>query len=187
MQYCYISDCSQGAEKKRGTMAETLFPMIEHDHDCCVESAVERAQALCQEQSVRLTPLREAVLRTLLSSHRALGAYDIIDKLHERGRRLAPISVYRVIEVLLDAGLVHRLESRNAFFACLAEHDDTRSLLVLVCEDCARVAEAEAPEAWTAIKSLTQMNGFQVNDTVLEIRGICADCRDTAGTGARGN
>ena len=187
MQYCYIFDCSQGTEKSEGTMPEPLFPMIEHDHDCCVEAAVERAQALCQERSVRLTPLREAVLRTLLSSHRALGAYDIIEKLHERGRRLAPISVYRVIEVLLDTGLVHRLESRNAFFACLTEHDDTRSLLVLVCEDCTRVAEAEAPEAWTAIKSLTQTNSFQVNDTVLEIRGVCADCRDAPGIAARGN
>jgi Fur family zinc uptake transcriptional regulator len=161
--------------------------MIEHDHDCCVEAAVERAQALCREQSVRLTPLREAVLRTLLSSHRALGAYDIIDKLHESGRRLAPISVYPVIEVLLDAGLVHRLESRNAFFACLTEHDDTNSLQLLVCEDCTRDAEAEAPEAWTAINSLTQTNIYQVKDTVLEIRGVCADCRDTPVIAARGN
>ena len=62
---------------------------------------------------MRLTPLREAVLRVLLSSHQALGAYDIIEKLQVNGRRLAPISVYRIIDVLLEAGLAHRLESQQ--------------------------------------------------------------------------
>jgi Fur family zinc uptake transcriptional regulator len=161
-------------------MLDNLFPHPGHDHDVCVDSAVKRAHELCAMQSVRLTPLREAVLCVLLSSHRALGAYEIIDKLDGEGRRLAPISVYRVIDVLLGAGLVHRLESKNAFFACLAEHGDTHSLLVLVCEDCARVAEAEAPEAWQAIKSITRSSGFKVSETVLEIQGTCADCAKAA-------
>jgi Fur family zinc uptake transcriptional regulator len=158
-------------------MRETLFPQPGHDHACCVESAVARAHELCRERDVKLTPLREAVLRALLSSHKALGAYEIIDKLQGDGRRLAPISVYRVIDVLLAAGLAHRLESRNAFFACLSEHGDRRSLIVLVCERCLRVAETEAPAAWEGITSLTQANGFEVRATVLEIQGVCADCR----------
>ena len=161
--------------------SEKLFPQPDHDHGDCVETAVARARTLCAEKSVRLTPLREAVLRVLLSAHRALGAYDIIELLKQDGRRLAPISVYRVVDVLLEAGLAHRLESRNAFFACLAEHDDTRSLLVLVCEKCARVAEAEAPKVWAAIKFMTQSNGFHVSETVLEIQGVCADCRRQTG------
>lgn len=158
-------------------MPETLFPQPGHDHGSCVEHAVARAHGICARRSVRLTPLREAVLRVLLSSHKALGAYDIIEKLQLNGRRLAPISVYRIIEVLLEAGLAHRLESRNAFFACLSEHDEAHSMLVLVCEGCCRVAEAEAPEAWHAIKHMTQSSGFAVTDTVLEIQGTCADCR----------
>lgn len=157
-------------------MPQTLFPKPGHDHASCVESAVGRAHELCRERSVKLTPLREAVLRALLSSHKALGAYEIIDKLQGEGRRLAPISVYRVIDVLLGAGLAHRLESRNAFFACLSEHGDRRSLIVLVCEKCLRVAETEAPAAWEAITAITQSNGFEVKETVLEIQGICADC-----------
>ncbi len=120
----------------------------------------------------------------LLSSHKALGAYDIIDKLHTEGRRLAPVSVYRVIDVLLAAGLAHRLESKNAFFACLSEHDDKRSLLVLICNACARVAEADAPQAWTVIKELTQRNGFKVSETVLEIKGLCVDCHQASGRSA---
>ncbi len=165
-------------------MTDNLFPQPQHDHATCVEQAVIRARDICAEKSVRLTPLRESVLRVLLSSHRALGAYDIIETLQSDGRRLAPISVYRIIDVLLETGLVHRLESRNAFFACLSEHDDAHSMLVLVCEGCCRVAEAEAPDAWRAIKSMTQSSGFSVTDTVLEIEGICADCRAAPGRAA---
>lgn len=165
-------------------MTDNLFPQPQHDHGTCVEQAVTRARDICAEKSVRLTPLRESVLRVLLSSHRALGAYDIIETLQSDGRRLAPISVYRIIDVLLETGLVHRLESRNAFFACLSEHDDAHSMLVLVCEGCCRVAEAEAPDAWRAIKSMTQSSGFCVTDTVLEIEGICADCRAAPGRAA---
>ena len=50
-------------------------------------------------------------------------------------------------------------------------------MLVLVCEGCCRVAEAEAPDAWQAIKRMTQSSDFAVTDTVLEIQGTCADCR----------
>jgi Fur family zinc uptake transcriptional regulator len=157
-------------------MADNLFPTLEHDHASCVDMAVDKARELCKDKSVKLTPLREAVLRVLLSTHKALGAYDIIENLKSGGREVAPISAYRVIDVLVEAGLVHRLESKNAYFACLSDHDDERSLLVLICEGCARVAEAEAHEAWKAIAELTRSSGFRVNNTVLEIQGYCAEC-----------
>jgi Fur family transcriptional regulator, zinc uptake regulator len=161
-------------------MTDTLFPKPGHDHGCCVETAVSRAHAVCAERGVRLTPLRESVLRVLLSSHTALGAYEIIERLQRDGRRLAPISIYRIIDVLLEAGLAHRLESRNAFFACLSDHDERNSMLVLVCEGCCRIAEADAPEAWRAIETMTRSSGFAISDSVLEIQGTCADCRKKA-------
>jgi Fur family zinc uptake transcriptional regulator len=157
-----------------------IFPRPEHDHRSCIAHAAERARAICAEKGVRLTPLREAVFKVLLSSHKALGAYDIIETLQKDGRRLAPISVYRIIDVLLEAGLVHRLESKNAFFACLSPHQDAKSTLILVCDDCSRVAETDAPDAWDAIRAVTQASGFQVFETVLEVQGICADCRKDA-------
>jgi Fur family zinc uptake transcriptional regulator len=158
-------------------MPHPLFPPPGHDHRPCAEQAIARAREVCEARGVRLTPLREAVLRALAGSHRALGAYDIIEQLGREGRRLAPISVYRIIDVLVEAGLVHRLESRNAYFACLSQHENSASMVVLLCERCKRVAEAEAPEAWGAIKSITQDTGFAVSGTVLEVQGQCSDCR----------
>jgi Fur family transcriptional regulator, zinc uptake regulator len=161
----------------KGVMPNLLFPKPGHDHGSCVEEAIARARQVCEERGIKLTPLREAVLRVLTGSHKALGAYDIIDRMSEQGRRLAPISVYRIIDVLLEAGIVHRLESKNSYFACLSEHRDASSMVVLLCEGCNRVAETEAPAAWGAIKEITQDSGFSVSATVLEIQGQCPDCR----------
>lgn len=159
-------------------MSNPLFPKPGHNHASCVEHAVEHARAVCEARGIRLTPLREAVLRVLTASHKALGAYDVIQLMNEQGRRLAPISVYRIIDILVEAGLVHRLESRNAYFACLSPHEDNASMVVLLCEGCQRVAEARAPEAWNAIQAITKGNGFTVSATVLEVQGQCPDCRD---------
>lgn len=145
-----------------------------------MEHAIARAKQVCEARGIRLTALREAVLGVLTGSHKALGAYEIIDRMNEQGRRLAPISVYRIIDVLVEAGLVHRLESKNAYFACLSRHENASSMVVLLCEACNRVAEAEAPEAWGAIKAITHDTGFSVSATVLEIQGQCPDCRKNA-------
>jgi Fur family zinc uptake transcriptional regulator len=158
-------------------MSNQLFPKPGHDHGPCIEEAIARARQVCDARGIKLTVLREAVLRVLTGSHKALGAYEIIDKMNQQGRRLAPISVYRIIDVLVEAGLVHRLESKNAYFACLSRHTDSASMVILLCEGCNRVAETEAPEAWGAIEAITHDNGFSVSATVLEIQGQCPDCR----------
>ncbi len=156
--------------------SETLFPHRGHNHRICLEQAIGRAKTVCAERGIKLTELRQRIFQEIASSHKPLGAYDIIERLAGSGRRLAPISVYRIIEVLEGAGLVHRLESRNAYFACLSEHSGKTSSIVLLCEACGRVAEAEAPQAWDAITAITETSNFRVAETVLEIKGRCAEC-----------
>lgn len=163
--------------------ASQPFPAQSHDHGSCVDRAMARARQTCLEKQIKLTPLRESILREIAASHRPIGAYDIIERLGREGRRLAPISVYRIIDLFLDAGLIHRVESRNAFFICSGRHETASAAVVLLCEDCGRVAETEVPEAWGAIARATAADRFIVKDTVLEVKGICADCN--AGSGGR--
>ena len=101
---------------------------------------MERARQAFQNKGLKLTPLRQSVFREIAASHKAIGAYEVLDRLAIRGERLAPISVYRAIEALVAAGIVHRFESRNAFFACHAGHEMRQ--LVLACEACGRVARS---------------------------------------------
>ena len=155
-------------------VASSAFPAPEHDHGLCLEEAMERAHTAFQNKGLKLTPLRRSVFREIAASHKAIGAYEVLDKLAARGERLAPISAYRAIEALVAAGLVHRFESRNAFFACHAGHEMRQ--LVLACEACGRVAEVDADKVFAAIDRSADTAGFSAKGAVVEVWGTCAAC-----------
>lgn len=161
-------------------MKDIGFPAPGHDHDACIARIVDRARDAFAAQGSRLTELREAVLRTLASSHEALGAYDIQQRLADHGRQVAPISIYRVLDCLLEAGLIHRLESRNAFLACHGEHEAARPVLFLVCDECGMVAESSPADISRALGQSASEAGFTLADSVLEARGLCAHCAGRA-------
>ena len=155
-------------------VASNAFPAPEHDHDLCLEEAMERARGAFQSKGLKLTPLRQSVFREIAASHKAIGAYEVLDRLAARGERLAPISVYRAIEALVAAGIVHRFESRNAFFACHAGHEMRR--LVLACETCGRVAEVDGGRVFAAIDKSAGSAAFSAKAAVVEVWGQCASC-----------
>ena len=86
--------------------------------------------------------MRRRVLEALLASHAPLGAYELIDRLAEQGARPAPITIYRALDFLREQGLVHRIESRNAFIACVHNHASGDPVVFLICEKCGAVGEA---------------------------------------------
>ena len=152
------------------------FPARDHDHGVCVQDALGRARSRCLELGIKWTALREQVFCHLAQSHKPVSAYDLIESLAKDGKRLAPVSVYRILDVFQGAGLVHRLESRNAFFACMTEHARGPQTITLVCEGCERVVEADAPDAFQAIGAATRTSGFRARNVVIEVGGVCADC-----------
>jgi len=117
------------------------------------------------------------VLGALLSSHAPLGAYELIDRLAARGGRPAPITVYRALDFLREQGLVHRIESRNAFIACVHNHADSDPVVFLICEKCGAVGEAASAKVAETIRSASRAAGFTPKTPVIEISGICAHCR----------
>jgi Fur family transcriptional regulator, zinc uptake regulator len=161
---------------------QPLFPAPEHDHGSCLESAVDRAEKAFEAKGIKLTQLRRKVLKEIAASHHALGAYDIVDSLARKDDPLAPISVYRAIDTLLEAGVVHRLESRNAFFACHAPHGEASRQVILACETCALVAEIDGAAIFDALAKAAIGAQFQARRQVVEMTGLCRHCqsRDAA-------
>jgi Fur family transcriptional regulator, zinc uptake regulator len=140
---------------------------------------LERARRVFEEQGLKLTELRRHVLAEIAGSHEALGAYQVLERIASKGRRLAPVSVYRAIEALLAAGVIHRLESRNAFFACHDQHaaGPEAAKLFLVCESCGRVAEIGCDRLFGEISTALERASFLPKRTVAEVSGLCTDCR----------
>jgi Fur family zinc uptake transcriptional regulator len=152
------------------------FPGPEHDHDSCSARAIAHAEALCAARAARLTPLRRQVLAALAESHQPLGAYELMDRLAGQGPRPAPITVYRALEFLVDNGLVHRIESRNAFLACINNHASGAPVVFLICERCGAVGEAPSAEVTRTLSAAAKRAGFTPRAPVIEITGVCAHC-----------
>ena len=159
---------------------QPVFPAPDHDHARCASDALAHAQAICAQRKERLTPVRRGVLQALLASHEPLGAYDLIDRLAAGGTRPAPITVYRALDFLREQGFVHRIESRNAFIACVHEHATGDPVVFLICEQCGAVGEARAANVADSIRSASRSAGFTPKTPVIEIFGTCAHCKRAA-------
>jgi Fur family zinc uptake transcriptional regulator len=157
----------------------TVFPAPGHDHDRCSTDAMAVAEVRCRERGQRLTPIRRDVLAALLASHQPLGAYEIMERVAHSGPRPAPITVYRALDFLRENGLVHRIESRNAFVACVHAHADGDLVVFLICERCGMVGEAGSMEMAATLKSAAQAAGFTPKSPVIEVGGICTHCGTT--------
>ena len=158
-------------------MPQMIFPAPDHDHGRCATAAIAHAEELCAARAQRLTPMRRHVLQALLASHRPLGAYEILERLADPGHP-APITVYRALDFLRDNGLVHRIESRNAFVACVHNHADNDIVVFFLCERCGAVGEAPGGALAETLKASSRAVGFAPKSPVIEIAGICAHCRE---------
>ena len=159
------------------TMPRLIFPAPDHDHERCASAAIAHAEAQCAARAQRLTPMRRQVLQALLASHKPLGAYEIIERLAHKNRP-APITVYRALDFLRDNGFVHRIESRNAFVACVHNHGGDDLVVFLICERCGAVGEAPGAAAAEALKASSRAAGFSPKSPLIEIAGICSHCRE---------
>ena len=65
-----------------------------HDHQGCINTALQQAAQMCAEQGVRLTPIRKRVLELVWQSHKPMGAYDLLPALAADGFNSAPPTVY---------------------------------------------------------------------------------------------
>lgn len=150
-----------------------------HDHAACIDDALAHAERLCETRGARLTPVRRRVLELVWRGHRPRGAYDILEDLAAEGRRAAPLTVYRALDFLVAHGLVHRLESLNAFVGC-TDPGARHATQFLVCRTCGTAAELQDPKVARAIEASASAAGFAVEQPMVEVRGLCPRCRAAA-------
>ncbi len=151
-----------------------------HHGDGCDRNDLSHAEAVCAGRGARLTPLRAKVLAALAASDKPVGAYELIDRLAEDGRRPAPITVYRALDFLMENGLAHKLESRNAFLACDHTHDHGAAVVFLICDRCGAVTEAAGEGIGRGLDALVARSGFRAREQIVEIAGECAGCSGAA-------
>ena len=148
----------------------------EHDHSHCEAQALETAIERCAEQGLRLTKIRRQVLEIIWSQHNPIGAYDVLQQLQERGHKPAPPTAYRALEFLVSARLIHRIESLNAYIGCPSP-DANHQCQFYICTDCGHIAEVNNPAVSKALSAGAEELGFESAQPVIEVHGVCRDCR----------
>ena len=147
-----------------------------HNHALCAADALQRAETICAAAGARLTPVRRRVLEILLEEHRALGAYDVLNRLAADGFGNQPPVAYRALEFLVEQGFAHRIQRLNAFTAC-AHVGEAHAPAFLICRVCAVVAETAAAPVRDALEGSAAAMGFLVERLTIEALGLCPACR----------
>lgn len=146
-----------------------------------LESAIAAAHHDCKKKVLRLTTKRERVLRLILTSHQPLSAYEVVDAYQEQYQEALPaMTAYRILNFLLEAGLIHRLETCNQYLACSHiacdhVHEPTQ---FLICDECHQVQELSlSHETAQELQSNAQAHGFVFQQQQIELHGVCQDCQ----------
>lgn len=142
------------------------------NHRHCVADALKHADQVCQEAGARLTDTRRQVLELLWASHQPRKAYDILSEMGKKDSAAKPPTVYRALDFLQELGLVHKVESLNAYIGC----NGTHAHQYLICEDCGMVSDIHDPQLTKAVRKKAQEKGFQVASAIIEIKGQCERC-----------
>jgi Fur family transcriptional regulator, zinc uptake regulator len=145
-----------------------------HVHDA--DNYISEVARICEERGLRLTELRERVLRLVADAGRPVKAYDLLDRMRDQQGPVAPPTVYRALDFLLDGGFIHKLQSINAYVGC--HHPRARHQVpFLICDRCHDAIELEDEHIGALLNTRAEALGFAPAAQTLEVHGVCAACR----------
>jgi Fur family ferric uptake transcriptional regulator len=119
---------------------------------------------------------RERIVDLLAGQPCALSAVEIENALRSQGRSTGRASIYRVLDLLVEYGLVERVEvgDGQARFERVRPGGDHHHHLV--CERCGRLVAFDDPGLERAIDQLSERLGVRVESHDVLLRGACKKC-----------
>lgn len=151
-----------------------------HNHHYHVEphgeSLSQAAQATLEKKGEQWTPMREAIFNVLAGHEKPASAYDIADEVSKaRGKRVAPNSVYRILDLFVQSNLAMRVESANAYIAN-AHPGCMHDCIFLVCGHCGEATHIDDDSVTGRVRDVARHSGFTPQRPVIEVLGTCAKC-----------
>lgn len=139
-------------------------------------SLADAARAALESRGEQWTSMRAAIFDVLAAQRKPASAYDIADAVSQaRGKRVAPNSIYRILDLFVASNLATRVESANAYLANAhpgCQHD----CIFLVCTSCGEATHVDDDSLSAHIRQRAGEAGFVAQRPVIEVLGTCADC-----------
>lgn len=133
---------------------------------------------LCEKQNIKLTQLRRDIFNILFTKNKPMGAYDILEKLKKKRTNAEPPTVYRVLNYFVEKNIIHRIESQNTYICCshLTKDSSHHQAILFFCKLCQQSYEYESTDVFHSILQFSQQNHLKIDDSLIEINGICQTC-----------
>ena len=119
---------------------------------------------------------RERVIDLLASEACALSATEIEDALRAQRQPTGRATIYRVLDLLLEHGLLQRVAVGEGQARFERTHPSGDHHHHLVCEQCGRLIAFDDPGLERAIDRLSRRLGVTVESHDVLLRGACARC-----------
>ncbi|WOE75607.1 Fur family transcriptional regulator [Alterisphingorhabdus coralli] len=135
------------------------------------------AQRKLEQSGERWTEMRATVFAALADISKPASAYDIADAVSQRrGKRAAPNSVYRILDLFVETNLARRVESANAYVAN-SHPDCLHDCIFMICDKCGSVVHMDDDSVSAQLRDAADKAGFANVRPVIEVRGRCRDCK----------
>jgi Fur family ferric uptake transcriptional regulator len=143
-----------------------------------VEGLVAIGEHRLRTAGKRITPQRKLILSILAEAKTHLDAHDIYERGRQRDAYLSLATVYRTLNLLKKAGLIHELHLDDEHHHYELTSKDEHSHLV--CMGCGLVIEVDSTAFAEAALEAGLAHGFQVAGAQVELAGYCSKCRQRA-------
>lgn len=137
---------------------------------------VSRFQKFLQQQGLKMTGEREALLREIFATRYHFEADELLLRMKDKGVKISRATVYRSLELLVKSGIVRRVHLGEDHYhyehvGKNAHHDH------LVCTTCGDVIEFHDPILEERQREICQKKKFTPTFHNLQILGVCDSCR----------
>ena len=120
---------------------------------------------------------QQIVLDIIEKAKGPLKAYSILFNVQKKGIN-APQQIYRALDKLIEAGKIHKIESKNAFVACKNSNCEvSKATAFSICESCEIVDEISDIKLSKYLSKFNNKKGMKFNRFNLEFFGLCKKCK----------
>lgn len=144
------------------------------------ESSFNQAQKIIESQDRPTTDKRCKLLAVMLTENKPLSAYELTDKYNrEYGEHIIATSVYRILDWLIGANVVHRLNALNKYVACQRDECVQQSSIsfLVICKHCEKISEKRISDSLReAINEHVSESQFSQVSQHIEMIGECETC-----------
>ncbi len=136
----------------------------------------DHARSVLREGGYQSGAARQAVLELLSGQHCCLTAQEIYDGLRGGGRSVGIASVYRAVDLLVELGLLQRVDVGDGITRYQPVHPGGEHHHHLVCDDCGKVETFHDEPLEQTLAALGRRAGFEIAGHDVVLHGACREC-----------